>query len=1237
MSKTKAEKESKTLYTKGVPNYIWYKLSPEAKARVCELTKCTDFTSAITVARGGSNIAVRDDRGIPFSSLYFSDFDRYDEFIKDTNEYYEKLNKKKSPVKKIENKYKIPEDIWKELPAEAKENISDVCNATSKNKLTTNGETLALRNEYGKAIFEIDLKRKPNLKTFISKVKTHFKGLKEKKSSPKEEEKKATKPEENLETEIANLYKVPEFIWEKLSNETKQNVSDAYGTKLENKLTTDGVSLCLRNKNGSCVADRANYQFYFVKDANDSDKLRRFAKNVNEHFEKLLKEKESIKKEMETFSFKKEIPDYVYTRLSDFAKTKLVDLTKLKSETENHEIFNKIVFVPKTEISFRNKIGETKFPINFKTSKQEDIDAFISLTNSLFKEVEEKEKPVDIAVVRNKKVQTVALKVQEIEDCISVLDYALNLNSLYVNSNCIEQNCAIGNLKPNKSSSRGDNLYYLGHYLTTKEKVFDHAMKEIQAADPVSKTKFNIPNFIVERLKQNNLPYEEVVLYEDYIKNPSKYESYFQSATNTTCMFGINNGEPAIIFVEPGDYNADVLSGKFWNVESVYKKSSRQRLTHIGFKIDHKEKTVTEQFIRINGKAYIGSDAVVQAIKVLSEQHKKDFEEMKTVVENVDENGVPKIFCEAFGNLEQLKINIEFRGNETYQITQEGNKEQSVICLGNFINKESLLRNLQKIKKRFEDNLVKKEEVKKEEVKVVKVSEPTIELKTHSTFGGHKISVSDAQNHVSVLDYALNPKTLTIFPRGIEQNTSLGNLLPVKDRDGGDDLYYIENKQVTKQEAFTAATKKISVTDPVTKTKFTVPNFIVERLKQNKISYDEIIDFNQYLLNPEKYEKYLRNIKEPICLVGSNFNGPGLVFIYPGDCPSKIDDNNPRFWLKKESYENSKTQKLTHIGFEIELIKQTIKENEIFINGEKVSQNQALEILSKQHEENYKEIDGLARDINENGIPKIMSEMFSGLKSVSMSRKLGESSDYVLSIKGKTDFRYFSFSDFLTKKDLEKELQSLVEFYQYVIDKNEKPKEEIKQESKQEENKIQEKLKEEIIPQETESVAVAAKLNKIKTIAISDSREVAKRLAVMKISQASQNIFVNLILKNSKIANQNELRKKLETFFSTENGKAVLQAFTSVILPQIANHVPEKYRGHLSSMSDEFRIQAESQLVISLLDKATAMFENNAVNKFFEQNQFIRIDSSQFGSVSNTEKEHEVEIEQPLVMSGMSK
>jgi hypothetical protein len=455
MSKTKAEKESKTLYTKGVPNYIWYKLSPEAKARVCALTKCTDFKYAITVARGGSNIAVRDDRGITFISLYFSDFDGYDEFIKDTNEYYEKLNKKKSPAKKIENKHKIPEDIWKELPDEAKENISDVCNATSKNKLTTNGETLALRNEFGTIISEIDLKRKTNLKTFISKVKTHFKGLKEKKSSPKEEEKKATKQEENLETKIANLYKVPEFVWEKLSNETKQNVSDTFGTKLENKLTTDGVSLCLRNKNGSCVADRANYQFFFVKDAKDSDKLRRFAANVNEHFEKLLKEKESIKKEMESFSFQKEIPDYVYTRLSEFAKTKLVDLTKLESETENHEIFNKIVFVPKTEISFKNKFGETKFPIKFKTSKQEDIDAFISLTNSYFKEVEEMEKPVEIVVFKNKKVQFVTLKVEEIEDCVSVLDYALNPQALYVTTTCIEQNCGIGNIKPNKSSSRG--------------------------------------------------------------------------------------------------------------------------------------------------------------------------------------------------------------------------------------------------------------------------------------------------------------------------------------------------------------------------------------------------------------------------------------------------------------------------------------------------------------------------------------------------------------------------------------------------------------------------------------------------------------------------------------------------------------------------------------------------------------------------------------------------------------
>lgn len=785
MSKTKAEKESKTLYTKDVPNYIWYKLSPEAKKRVCKLSKCTEFRSALTVANASNNIALRDKNGLPFHTLYYSELDNYDAFIKAVNEYYEKLTKKNPPVKELENKYKIPADIWKNLPDEAKKSITDVCERSSRNKLTTNGVSLALRNDKGFVDIEVEFAKqhrtKKQLDIFIAEVKTRFGALKEKNPSSVEEENnsKTMKKEE----EIKNIYNIPENLWEKLSLEARKNITDKCKVSSTNKLTTNYYSILLRNESGDSLISNGKAVEFFIFHKDNQDKVNEFASTVNEYFDSLYKK-----------------------------------------------------------------------------------DTTVTLTNS----------------------------------------------------------------------------------------------------------------------------------------------------------------------------------------------------------------------------------------------------------------------------------------------------------------------------------------------------------ESHDT---GKIEISDARKYISVFDYALNPRTLYSSSTVIEQNTGIGNFIPNKC--GEIEEFFVDDKRISKGKAFANAVEKISVTDPVSKNKFEVLKFIIERLKQNNISTEKIIDFYEFASDPEKYLEFLQNTEETVCIAAStNSYGPSIIFVNPGDCPSTLETDS-RFWINKDNYQNSKEKHLTHIGFQIDYDNLSIKERSFFVNGEPVSDSvEVLKTLSDVHKANFKELVEISKTLDKGKIPEDFAKMHETLPKFNISKKWGTISEYEISIETNlaSYYKTINFRDFLNRKDLQQKLKGLTDNLCKLV-----------------------LLDKKLENREDEKSIIPVQQNKFKTVAVSDSKEVAKRLAVMKISQVSQSILVNLILKNSKSGRSNELKKKLDVFFSTENGKAVLQMFTSYMLPQIGNYIPEKYREHLSSISDEFRIQAETQAAISLVDKISHLFETNAVNKFLEANPLVRIDSTHFGSIGNIDKEHEVEVEQTLAMSGMSK
>ena len=117
-----------------------------------------------------------------------------------------------------------------------------------------------------------------------------------------------------------------------------------------------------------------------------------------------------------------------------------------------------------------------------------------------------------------------------------------------------------------------------------------------------------------------------------------------------------------------------------------------------------------------------------------------------------------------------------------------------------------------------------------------------------------------------------------------------------------------------------------------------------------------------------------------------------------------------------------------------------------------------------------------------------------------------------------------------------------------------------------------------------QEVKMISKFDKVKEIAKSDAKIVAKRVAVEKISQVLQKALVEIMTANLKGKQKSTLAKNLVEFFDTEKGRAVLQFFAGVGLPMISAHIPSKYHSILEEVSTEFRIQGETTVMLEAIN-----------------------------------------------------
>ena len=128
------------------------------------------------------------------------------------------------------------------------------------------------------------------------------------------------------------------------------------------------------------------------------------------------------------------------------------------------------------------------------------------------------------------------------------------------------------------------------------------------------------------------------------------------------------------------------------------------------------------------------------------------------------------------------------------------------------------------------------------------------------------------------------------------------------------------------------------------------------------------------------------------------------------------------------------------------------------------------------------------------------------------------------------------------------------------------------------------------------------KLAKVKLIVESDAREVAKRIAAYQIARFIQNILVASIKTNP------SKTKRLKEFLESEHGKAAIKLIASGAIPVLKQHLSSKYGDVLDELSEEFRIQGETDIATSIVDKVLEAISSKTINQFETATNLIRVD-----------------------------
>ena len=159
-----------------------------------------------------------------------------------------------------------------------------------------------------------------------------------------------------------------------------------------------------------------------------------------------------------------------------------------------------------------------------------------------------------------------------------------------------------------------------------------------------------------------------------------------------------------------------------------------------------------------------------------------------------------------------------------------------------------------------------------------------------------------------------------------------------------------------------------------------------------------------------------------------------------------------------------------------------------------------------------------------------------------------------------------------------------------------------------------------LIKQANKTPQTETSKQKVLQVVVSDSKEVALRIAVQKINLLSKSILLKLFQKTK--------YSKMEDILNSEIGKAMLKAITSALLEMLKSKFDNKYKLVLDEISKEFRIQAETDLSVELLTKIEEYLQSSPTMSFIQ----TRISVENFNS-EQIEVDNNQEVETTLLVS----
>lgn len=169
------------------------------------------------------------------------------------------------------------------------------------------------------------------------------------------------------------------------------------------------------------------------------------------------------------------------------------------------------------------------------------------------------------------------------------------------------------------------------------------------------------------------------------------------------------------------------------------------------------------------------------------------------------------------------------------------------------------------------------------------------------------------------------------------------------------------------------------------------------------------------------------------------------------------------------------------------------------------------------------------------------------------------------------------------------------------------------------------------IPGENIMAAKESSKEKVVAIAISDGKEVAKRVATKQISKLIQDTLVKALTQDLKGKKKTQTKTALEEFFASEKGMAVIQVICGVGLPFASKYIPEKYHDKLETISTELRIQGETTAALELIGavepliKMAASGIMDSLSSLTAAEEFVRVETETTNIVS-TSKHQEAEV-----------